>query len=189
MANKRARSDSLTGGTLDVNPQWLSGTAAQSGADTTATTQVVLPIQRIAANAPNNAVVLEVLKIWLEHTNLPASASATETTDTIVTAFSTTNTGTTNAAMGDSNIFGWHQLTNRSAFTAAGTYYTIVKDAPFVLDLTDGAGHGILVATDSIFVQVQSAGTGNTNTVPWKILYRWKRVSLTEYIGIVQSQQ
>jgi hypothetical protein len=167
----------------------LSDTAVQSAADTTTTTQIALPIQRVAANAPNQAVVMEVLKVYVDHTNLPASASAAETTDSITVAFSTKNFATTGVTLGEPAVFALYNQASRSAFTAAGTYYAIIKKAPEVIDLTDGAGHGILVATDSIFVQVNSASTGLTISVPFKILYRWKRVSLTEYIGIVQSQQ
>jgi hypothetical protein len=60
---------------------------------------------------------------------------------------------------------------------------------PFCLDLTDNAGHGILIATDSIYGQVNSANTATTNTVYFKLLYRFKEVNLIEYVGIVQSQQ
>jgi hypothetical protein len=75
-------------------------------------------------------------------------------------------------------------------------------------DLTDGDGHGIIVATDNVYLSM------NTEIVPmggsfgnsgsgfyidpfvvdgiylycW-LLYRFKDVSLTEYIGVVQSQQ
>jgi hypothetical protein len=60
---------------------------------------------------------------------------------------------------------------------------------PLVLDVTDGAGHGVLIATDSIYAQVNSANTATTNTVYFKLLYRFKEVNIIEYVGIVQSQQ
>lgn len=56
-------------------------------------------------------------------------------------------------------------------------------------DLTDGAGHGIIVATDNIYVTLFSAGTGVAAEVDVKIMYRFKNVALAEYIGVVQSQQ
>lgn len=65
---------------------------------------------------------------------------------------------------------------------------------PVIHDLTDGAGHGILVATDSIFFGVLNpagygAGGANSLGAEANLLYRWKDVSIEEYIGIVQSQQ
>lgn len=59
---------------------------------------------------------------------------------------------------------------------------------PFVQDLTDGAGHGLLIATDNLYLGVDSEATGFAQSVQCKILYRWKNVSETEYVGIVQSQ-
>lgn len=64
-------------------------------------------------------------------------------------------------------------------------------------DLTDGAGHGILVATDQIFLTQQTGltsmggSTADTITgfVQADLIYRFKEVKLQEYIGIVQSQQ
>lgn len=55
-------------------------------------------------------------------------------------------------------------------------------------DFSDGAGHGYLVAVDSLFVTLASALTGLTNTADLRLLYRFKEVPLAEYIGIVQSQ-
>lgn len=60
---------------------------------------------------------------------------------------------------------------------------------PWTDNLTDGAGHGYLVATDYIFAQVGSQNTNAAQFVDIKILYRWKNVGLQEYIGIVQGQQ
>lgn len=65
-------------------------------------------------------------------------------------------------------------------------------------DLTDGAGHGLLVATDNIwltcYATAATADAGenavlNVATVNADLIYRFKEVSLQEYIGIVQSQQ
>ena len=187
---KRARtgSDTLTGGTGDVNPQFLSDSAAQSGADTTTTSQLALPIQRIAANSPQQAVVMEVLKIWAQLPVFGDVANVAETSKSLNIIFSTRNTGTTNQSLADPAVFAVARTTQQGAWTAAGSY--AYQEFPIVvIDLTDGAGHGILIATDSIFIQVVSAATGNTNTAQFKIMYRWKRVSLAEYIGIVQSQQ
>jgi len=180
--------DMLTGGTKDVNPQLLSDSAAQSAADVSTTTQVVLPIQRIAANAPNMAVILEVLKVFVDFPDLAAIGAAAETVDSMNVNFSTRNFGATATQFQDPAIFARFSMNRLGAFTAAGTY-AYLQNEMRVMDLTDGAGHGILVATDSMFVQVNSGGTGNANTVRFKLLYRWKRVALTEYIGIVQSQQ
>lgn len=184
---KRGRGGgSLTGGSGDVNPQWLTFFSTQSAADTTTSTQQTLPVQRLPTGGKSQ--VMEVLRIQFSHSTFPAIASAAEAVDTISGFLSTNNFGTTNAAFSEPRVFAGVRHFLRGAFTAAGTFGTYGSDVEWV-DLTDGQGHGFLVATDSIFLQTQSTGTGAVNTVVVKILYRMKNVGLSEYIGIVQGQQ
>ena len=186
---KRARSNSsdITGGSGDVNPQWLTNSTTQSAADTATTSQVVLPVQRLPENN-SRALVMEVLKVYFQFPTFGAFASANESTDRMTCALTTKNFGTTAISLDEPTCFAIGRIVRQGAFTAAGTY-GYQESAIVSWDCTDGAGHGILVATDSIFSQVSSTGTGNANQVQFKILYRWKKVSLAEYIGIVQGQQ
>ncbi|GAG62860.1 unnamed protein product, partial [marine sediment metagenome] len=62
-------------------------------------------------------------------------------------------------------------------------------DCVYMWDCTDDIGHGILVASDYIYVQGDTTGYGVGAEFNFKILYRFKNVRLQEYIGIVQSQQ
>lgn len=177
----------LTGGTGDVSPQWMSFLATQSAADTTTTATQAIPVQRLQTRGA--AQVMEVLKVLFFNTGLPASASATETLDDISCFLSTSSFGTTNTTFQEPRVFAGMNTYSRSAFTAAGTYWSTDSRLRPEFDCTDGAGHGVLVATDNIYAQVQSTATGNTNSVAVKILYRWKNVGMTEYVGIVASQQ
>ena len=184
---KRGREGTLTGGTGDVSPQWMTFTHTQSAADTTTTTTQQIPVQRLQTR--NMAQVMEVLKVAIVPTNLPAFASATEVSDSQSIMFSTSSFGTTATTFGEPRVFAGFTFAQRGAFTAAGTYGMTQQAFPLVLDTTDGAGHGVLIATDNIFVQNASSGTGAANVTQCKILYRWKNVAMTEYVGIVQSQQ
>lgn len=85
-------------------------------------------------------------------------------------------------------MFAWCEYSVRNAFSAGGSVAQ-VQDSICEFDCTDGAGHGVLVATDSIYIGIDSAGYANALTTGFKILYRLKTVSLAEYIGLVQSQQ
>lgn len=183
---KRRRDGTLTGGTGDVSPQWMSFSASQSGADATTTTTQAIPVQRLPTGG--KAQVMEVLKVAITITALPASAAVGESLDSQSVFLSTTSFGTTATSWSEPRVFAGVQIQSRNAFTAGGTYYAVIPGITW-LDLTDGAGHGVLVATDNIFAQVISAGTGATNAASIKILYRWKNVALQEYIGIVASQQ
>lgn len=184
---KRSRG-SLTGGTGDVNPQFMTGVATQSAADTTTTTGYQIPVQR-TSNRSGQAIVMEVLKVFTISTTLPAQASVTETIDSITTAITTKSFGVTGILFNEPTIISYQQDVQRGAFTAGGTYAVAYPDRPRMFDLTDGAGHGFLVATDQVYVQVASSGTGVVNSTYFKIYYRWKNVGLEEYIGIVQGQQ
>jgi len=171
------RRTTLTGGTGDVSPQFANFTATQSGADTTTTTSFAVPIQRLPAG--NQAQVMEVLKIFWR-----IAGTVVETDNTVSGFFSTTSFGTTATNFAEPRVFG-HVFRSVNITTSG----QIVVQEPYVQDLTDGAGHGVLIATDNIFLQVVSGTTSATNTIYAKILYRWKNVPLAEYIGIVQSQQ
>ena len=66
---------------------------------------------------------------------------------------------------------------------------------PQTHDLTDDAGHGVLVASDKLWFfisnrySINNTGTGaGASTAIIRVLYRFKSVGLTEYIGLVQSQ-
>lgn len=184
---KRGAGGMLTGGTGDVNPQWLQWTITQSGADTTTTTAQPIPIQRLPDRG--RAQVMEVLKVAITHTAMPVSASAAENIDSISVYISTKSQGTTATSWAEPTVFAAVLDSQSSAFTAAGTYMSSRPTQPFIMDLTDGAGHGYLIATDNVFGQVTSGNTGATNSAIVRLYYRWKNVGLAEYIGIVQSQQ
>lgn len=176
----------LTGGTGDVNPQYMNITVTQSAADTTTTQTQAIPIQRLPSGG--RAQVMEILKILATTPSFSAIAAVGETEQTMNIFLSTTSFGTTATTFSEPRVIWNINKVRRGAFTAGGTYayeYSLLD----TIDLTDGAGHGFLVATDNLFLQYNSGGTGATNTCRMKILYRWKDVSLSEYIGIVQSQQ
>lgn len=180
-------SSGLTGGTGDVNPQWFNlGALAITNAY--ADTAVQLPRERLPYG--NKSQVMEVLKIEVAlqgTTTLNVTAGTDSASRVYVTtkSFSTTEPTATQQA---GNVIGKWRLEMPSEGTGLST---MVINGVTLIDVTDGAGHGLLVATDNIFIgSIQTAATspvnGNLNV---RLLYRWKNVGLQEYIGIVQSQQ
>lgn len=171
-----ASTKELTGGTGDVNPQILTFTVTQTGADVNTEAEVPLPIPRYTAKN-NRAIVLEVLRCDVFLADLNDSGVAN-----FVQAFLKTRTGA--------------QITDPETFVRSSYDFLWGTSVGFIyvsrvqtFDLTDGAGHGLLIGTDSLFGNCNSVVTGLTNTVNFKLWYRYKEVSLQEYIGIVQSQQ
>jgi len=184
MANKRQ----LTGGTGDVNPQYLSGRVTLSAANTVTTLTLGTPIVRVGPQSNNRATIMEILKVFVEMPIVDLDAAAATNRNAFL-VFSTTSFGTTLAGLSEPRVFCAFQKAVRNAFTAAGTGTLDVSVDPITWDMTDGAGHGVLVATDNIFIQATTNNYTAAQQFDFKILYRFKTVDLAEYIGIVQSQQ
>jgi len=180
-------SKSLTGGTADVNPQWLNGAFTMAAANTAETKTYVMP-KALMMGGKGKSTIIEILKIQLFLPPYDTIANAGEVADARKIIFSTENYGSTAPTYAQDCIY-FYEDSRMGAFTAAGTYGTFYPYTPPPIDVTDGAGHGILVATEFLNVQVATAGYTNPATFGWKILYRFKSVSLVEYIGLVQTQQ
>lgn len=190
----KRKGDTLTGGTRDVNPQWFPLSGTQTTADAAITFSFPNPVQRLKQD-DQKSQIMEILKIsWDISTGTPGDG----VTFLFGAYFSTTNpnfpatpsnTQTFNFRNKGSTIDYYERIIISA--TAAGILW---QDDPILHDLTDGDGHGILVATDNVYLTIisQSNSTGATgalNSATCKLLYRWKNVTLQEYIGIVQSQQ
>ena len=185
---KRASRDTLTGGTRDVNPQFISGRVTLTAANTLSTFTLSTPIVRVGQSG-GKATIMELLKVFLKYPAMDADAAAA-TGRRFDISFATTEQGATTLAEINNPrviIAATHEI--RNAFTAAGTGVLDIQEDPRVIDLTDGAGHGVLIATDNIFIQANTSGQTAASSFDFKLLYRFKDVTLVEYIGIVQSQQ
>lgn len=181
---KRRGKDALTGGTKDVSPQLLTASLTMTAANTFTSGSIVMP-QNKFQSAKDTAIVVECLKIFFNLAEADANPAAA---GSVLVASATLSTRQLTAILpGDSTVFGFCDKNIRGAFTAAGTYGTAYFD-PYCMDVTDGDGHGVLIATDQIFLAMNTIGYTAAGGVVMKMLYRFKEISLPEYIGIVQSQ-
>ena len=167
----------LTGGTGDVNPQSLTVTVTQTGVDTDTTVEVPLPIPRTPSKTANRTTIIEVLRVTFGWNQTVSSQSQR--------LFATVSTSPNSVDASDSQVFSWHKWETDEATTVGFQF----REDPATDRLDDGAGHGFLVGTDSLSLSLESIATTQANVVFFKIFYRYKEVSLAEYIGIVQSQQ
>ena len=193
MSRKRtATGDQLTGGTKDVNPQYLSGLLTMSAANTATEITLGTPIVRVggAGASASKSIIMEILKVFVQMPEVDVDAAAA-TSRTLGLAVMTASSGATPALpnLDNPRVIAWFMHSVRNAFTAAGTGILDLQNDSYCFDCTDGAGHGILVATDNLFIVANTAGQTAASSFRFKILYRFKEVSLVEYIGIVQSQQ
>jgi hypothetical protein len=181
MASKRE----LTGGTGDVSPQIFQFPIVNmTGANTFTETSTPVPINRFPESS-GRVVIMELLKVYWYLGESDANNSAGGNIVTIQGQLSTSQRGAID--LGNPQVISSYEKIYRGAFTAAGSYQSIIAE-PYVSDLTDGSGHGILVATDRLFLGITTSNFVAASFGFCKILYRFKRVSLQEYIGIAQSQ-
>lgn len=179
---KRGRKDQLTGGSGDVNPQEIVfPLLTQTGADAARQVAIQLPIPRLPTS-PGRNLVIEVL--WVDfYFNIEGAAVGFNRFSASITTNPNAQTTVLGLLQDVRNIA---QVYRVFVFAAGGT--STMPDQETV-DTTDEAGHGELVATDTLYANLVTSGTNATNNMVCRMGYRWKDVSLVEYIGIVQSQQ
>lgn len=184
--SKRKIAQVLTGGTGDVNPQWVAFGVVQSGNDIATTGSLALPISPSMVSRDDHALVIELLKvqfIWaLDATQAPALPQqwlAILTTADVPSGVpeSTLLTSTQTVVCHKTAAFQF----------GAGATIAVIDRAP-VIDVTDGAGHGLVIAARNIFLTVLTTGTAISNRVTARMLYRYKEVRLTEYLTLAQFQ-
>jgi len=135
------------------------------------------------------AVVFELLSVdWylsLVNANDPTSSDwgflSTNTTRA-TTELSTLATAAEDAV--DPLTFGM-AFSHRGVSASGGNVWHM----PAHIDLSDGEGNGMLIATDNIFVVGGNVGGAGGGAYTCKMTYRLTEVGIQEFVGIVQSQQ
>jgi len=149
-------------------------------------TEVSVPIPKTGFNIPRGkALVMELLKFYADTPAWDANPAAGGNVALAVIQLATGIQPTYLPSSGQ--VLAFYSKEYRGAFTAAGSYSSVASE-PMVYDCTDGAGHGVLIATDRFIVGATTGNYAAAATFQWKALYRFKLVSVEEYIGIVQAQ-
>jgi len=183
-------SAALTGGTNDVNPQFMKVrvTSSSTTANTVTSVAVPIPVQRLATGG--RAQVLEILKVYYDVNETAATETALHFQYTI--CLSSRSNGTTIPALGNADPY---TVLFKNSCISMPVVSSLLQDCQCI-DLTDGAGHGILFGMDNLYVLFQwnstvAAGSAvNASSAPYcnlNIAYRWKNVGFSEYVGMVTS--
>ena len=188
---KRARTSggSVTGGTGDIKPQWLTITTELSGGPNEyIVSQRALPVPRFGT-MKTKATIMEILRVdWYLGTGDLGDTNNVKwgflsTASVRVSGEPSSFSSLQNDAE-DTQVFALGVTSKTLILSGAGIEYM-----PLSIDMTDNNGNGVLIATDKLFIN----GAGFTDSVPSKysakLLYRLVNVGITEYVGIVQSQQ
>ena len=190
MAAKRARTSAggLGGGTGDVKPQFLTLTSGENAPDVYNVVVFALPVPRFGT-MKSKATVFEILSVdWYL---APAIL-----TDGVHAVFAYL---TTSPNRSDTEPFILQDIAidvaRPQTFAAVGENNILIVQGglnatfPRHVDLTDGAGNGILIATDSLSMVVANVDDSGPAISVAKVKYRLTNVGISEYVGIVQSQQ
>jgi len=174
---KRARSDILTGGTRDVNPQYLSGLIVESAANTFTELTIPLPVLRGNFGGQRKYQVLELLKvIWSMSTGDGATASQR-------LAQLTTSSQTASIDFDNPDLIT--RFRDNIVITTSGLFNHI---GPVIQDFTDGAGHGLIIATSDLFLGIVGTSQTNALQVAVRIIYRFKNITVDEFVGLAIQQ-
>ena len=188
---KRARTSggSVTGGTGDIKPQVLTLDSGTAGViDDYTVNRIALPVPRFGT-MKTKATVFEIL--WVDwYIGIEDFADHENTK----IAFLTTSTTRSDAETCDFNSMA-SDVTDPRTFAAVIVEKILetsgigIQNMPLRVDMTDSNGNGFIVATDQIFVVYGDAGGSVVASAVAKMCYRLVNVGITEYVGIVQSQQ
>lgn len=175
--SKRARSALLTGGTGDVNPQFMNLALTESAANTFTQTEFPIPVLR-GVIGRDKYQVMEVLKVEFFNGGF-------STIDIVVGHLQLTTSSKTARVFGnDPDVIAYSVID--VDFLTGGSQ--AVDTQPKTWDLTDGAGHGIIVASQSIFLACQGTGQVAATVNFCRVLYRFKNISVQEFVGLAIQQ-
>jgi len=174
---KRMRGDTLTGGTNDVNPQYTSTQIVESAANTFTQGSINLPVLR-GKTSNGKYQVIELLKMMA---NITGNDGATASVRSF--SISTASKSTAVPNINDPDVL--YHYDDTITITTSGLY---VQENPIEYDFTDGAGHGLIVATETMFFQLQGVSQTNALTANVRIIYRFKNIGVDEFVGLAIQQ-
>jgi len=188
MKKRRTSGGSVTGGTGDIKPQYLTIAVDAGAVDDYAVFAAAMPILRPQSSV-DEATVVELLTVeyYLGIANYADNTS-------IDFAFLTGNTDRSSAETSTLATYATdiqRPQTFGGVLRARGlaTSGAQVWQDPVVYNFTDDNGNGMLFAGDFLNLVFGNVGGATVGSCIAKVKYRFVRVSLIEFIGLVQQQQ
>jgi len=168
----------LTGGTRDVNPQiWRAQMDVGTGL-----AQQSFPSGTMV-NPDGTAYVMEALRVKWEFNgtlDLPAAVQQSIFTASLATEQPVGGTGTWG-----SNAFLFSKFNFDIYNLGLGTENVIAQiQNIYEDDLTDNAGHGILLASNEIWMSSFFDSVDAPIDISVAIFYRWKKISMADFTGL-----
>lgn len=195
-SSQSAITRALTGGTGDVNPNifrfaTLTSTALGSSERVVAAT----PLNAFNNVAGNRATVMEVLKVFFTNRTTFSTGLGQSFAFMNFMLASSRNVAAADVQQGWAapQCVGYKQIRQNIQATGSTLSEPNGFETSWEVDVTDGAGHGILIAGPEVefvtLAEVIGAATMSASTRQCAFLYRFKDVPLQEYMGILASNQ
>ncbi len=172
MTRKQQRTDNF--------PNYMSFTLSTSANDTFTTTQISSPVPRVGIGANNKATIMEITSAWFQLITVAMNGAD----ENLQFALSTGGTPTAIPTLSNPNCI----ISDKYKFslvTTGGSYHPSLM----IYSMETFDGFGFLLATDSFHYSLDSNSTAGALTIDCRLYYRLVQIPITEYIGIVQSQQ
>lgn len=180
----------LTGGSGDVKPQWsVAQNVANAGAGLYTHSEISTPIPR-AGMRNDKATIMEILQVQFfsdshyDRADISFTRIMNLATKQLHSTGDTCDTASVNDDLNESTIIA--QILEAQGTTTSGVS---MWHLPTTIDLRDGFGNGMLVATDKLHFSSGNIGATTAQKTSIRYQYRLVDVSIVEYVGIVQSQQ
>ena len=149
----------------------------ESAADTYTTKEIRTPQNRIQSG--KMAFVMELL-----HIDMEIDPSLNASGETVEVEFYTGPAGTAMLGFSSPRVFARVKKEMNVVTSGGNTELAFLR-----YDLQTKDGFGYLLATDKFNVAIKGTNTGVTNSISFKLHYRFINVPQNEYFGILQSQQ
>ncbi len=168
------RRDALTGGTGDTNPQVYGIVVTQTGDDNGQETELPVPVLRMGMSM-TRAQVIEVTKVEFQLPYPPVGIA--DSTQTYSCSLTSRSIGAFIASLAEPNLLAKFEKQVNFEHIGTGDGLTVTThEAIKVFDLTDGAGHGILVTSANLYFQMNTSNTASPSTFGVRIFYRFKQI-------------
>jgi hypothetical protein len=173
-------------GRKDKYAQYFDVALTQPSTDGAIQAAVNLPVPRIPT--AGKATIIEIVSIEYGLTDSKMSATGSGQVLILVslddrTADASTGTLITQSIYNGHTIDYW--ILRQHQTTAGGIYAT---EHPTTHSMETNDGYGFLVATDKLYISMDTTGGTAAMAAVVTVFYRYVEVSVNEYVGIIQSQ-
>lgn len=157
----------------DVNPQFLAIGVLESAANTFTEGEIPTP------NIAEAGYVMEILKVYAEIAKTDKSIFiAADQVDIALYD----RTRTERAFLSEAGMICTWRI-HCFVDTSGGHFQSLQKE----WDFTDSGGNGFLYGKKKLYAYTQGFSSSEATRISFRILYRLKKVAVTELVGLVQD--